>query len=187
MDDGQDVTIGVRADTADFARDVAAMRAELEGPLTASADKAGKALSATLLSAVQTGKLGFADLEKAALSALDSISSGALKSGLAAILGGGAGSGAAGGGLLSALAGLGGGQPGRATGGPVSPGQAYMVGERGPELFVPTSSGRIETGAAGGARDVRVSIAIAAPAGDTPAALQQSSRQIARAVKAALQ
>jgi hypothetical protein len=31
----------------------------------------------------------------------------------------------------------------RATGGPVSAGGAYMVGERGPELFVPGASGRI--------------------------------------------
>ena len=32
---------------------------------------------------------------------------------------------------------------GRATGGPVAKGQAYMVGEEGPELFVPRVSGRI--------------------------------------------
>ena len=31
----------------------------------------------------------------------------------------------------------------RANGGPVSAGKAYMVGERGPELFVPNSSGSI--------------------------------------------
>lgn len=33
--------------------------------------------------------------------------------------------------------------PGRATGGPVSRGKPYIVGERGPELFVPGSSGGI--------------------------------------------
>jgi hypothetical protein len=33
--------------------------------------------------------------------------------------------------------------PGRAAGGPVSAGQAYQVGERGPEVFVPNQSGRI--------------------------------------------
>lgn len=32
---------------------------------------------------------------------------------------------------------------GRATGGSVMPGQPYMVGEQGPEMFVPTGSGRI--------------------------------------------
>jgi tape measure domain-containing protein len=33
--------------------------------------------------------------------------------------------------------------PGRATGGPVSSGSPYVVGERGPELFVPNGSGTI--------------------------------------------
>jgi hypothetical protein len=35
------------------------------------------------------------------------------------------------------------GLPGRATGGPVGAGQAYLVGERGPEVFVPAQSGTI--------------------------------------------
>lgn len=38
---------------------------------------------------------------------------------------------------------LSGGLPGRATGGPVSGNSPYMVGERGPELFVPSVSGTI--------------------------------------------
>jgi hypothetical protein len=33
--------------------------------------------------------------------------------------------------------------PGRATGGPVNSGTPYIVGEQGPELFVPSSYGRI--------------------------------------------
>jgi phage-related minor tail protein len=33
--------------------------------------------------------------------------------------------------------------PGRANGGPVSSGQTYMVGERGPELFVPGTGGSV--------------------------------------------
>lgn len=40
-------------------------------------------------------------------------------------------------------AGVGGLIPGRATGGPVMAGQMYMVGERGRELFVPNTDGRI--------------------------------------------
>lgn len=39
--------------------------------------------------------------------------------------------------------------PGRASGGPVSAGAPYMVGERGPELFVPERSGRIVANGAG--------------------------------------
>jgi len=53
-------------------------------------------------------------------------------------------------------------------------------------VFVPTSAGRIETSAAL-ARDVRVSINLAAPAGSSaPRALQRSSRQVASAVRRAL-
>jgi hypothetical protein len=69
----------------------------------------------------------------------------------------------------------------------VAPGAAYLVGERGPEVFVPTASGRIETSAAGPGRDVRVSIQIAPPKGEgAPAALRRSSRQVASAVGRAL-
>ena len=81
------------------------------------------------------------------------------------------------------------GLPGRATGGPVSPGRAFVVGERGPEVFVPTSAGRIENApAAGHGRDVRVAIQLAVPRGQAaPTAMQRSSRQIASAVRRALQ
>ena len=84
---------------------------------------------------------------------------------------------------IGALLGL----PGRATGGPVSPGSAYLVGERGPEVFVPTSAGRVEPAAPGGNRHVRVSIQISQPKGaDAPTALRRSSRQIASSVRRAL-
>jgi hypothetical protein len=59
------------------------------------------------------------------------------------------------------------------------------VGERGPELFVPSSSGRVERLSTGG-RDVRVSIAVQAPAPSDPQVLRQSSRQVARAIRSAL-
>jgi len=38
----------------------------------------------------------------------------------------------------------------RAAGGPVVPGRAYMVGEKGPEMFAPASAGRIIPGGKGG-------------------------------------
>lgn len=44
-------------------------------------------------------------------------------------------------GFFSSIASIFGG--GRAVGGPVSPGTAYMVGEQGPEMFMPKSSGMI--------------------------------------------
>ena len=44
----------------------------------------------------------------------------------------------------------------RARGGPVGAGRPYMVGERGPELFVPSRSGRIEPhGSSGGGVDAK--------------------------------
>lgn len=64
------------------------------------------------------------------------------------------GSNGAPGGLLGGL--LGGLIPGRATGGPVSAGKPYIVGEKRPELFVPNTSGRIipkvPAGVSGGGR-----------------------------------
>ena len=189
------LTVSVRADTQGFARDVAQMRAVLDGPLGAGIERAGTLLENSLSKAIRTGKLGFEDLKSVALSVLAEIASAAIRSGLNEALGGSGGeSGSSGGGggnglinagvqLLGALLGA----PGRSTGGPVSPGRAYLVGERGPELFVPTSSGSIAAnGGGGGGRDVRVSIAVNAPAGAAPEALARSSRQVARAVRAAL-
>jgi phage-related minor tail protein len=46
--------------------------------------------------------------------------------------------------------------PGRAAGGPVSAGAPYMVGENGPELFVPRTSGAILPN--GGTGGVQVNI-----------------------------
>jgi len=40
--------------------------------------------------------------------------------------------------------------PGRAVGGPVFDGKPYMVGENGPELFIPSGSGRINPNSGGG-------------------------------------
>jgi phage-related minor tail protein len=186
MDDEiERMIVSVRADTGAFRRDVAEMRGELTGPLAAGADQAGRALDNALARAVRTGKLGFEDLKRVALSAMAEIAASAVRGGVGAILGGGSGSGGALGGIGSLIGGLLG-LPGRATGGPVSPGRAYRVGERGPELFVPTASGRVEANAAGGGREVRLNITINAPGGGEPRALEQSSRQVARAVRAAL-
>ena len=175
-------TLSVRVDTSGFARDVAEMRGALEGVLGEGATRTGRIIETSLLRAVRTGKLGFEDLKASALSALAAIAASALRDGLAALFGGGSG----GGGLGSIIGGLLKGLPGRATGGPVAPGRAYMVGERGPELFVPTASGSIAALGGAGPREVRVAISINAPAETAPAMLAKSSRQVARAVRAAL-
>lgn len=169
--------VSVRADTRGFAADVAEMRAAIDGPLAAGADRAGRAIESVLLRAVRTGKLGFEDLQRVAVSVLDGIAASAIRGGLGAIGIGGLG------GVLSGLLGA----PGRATGGPVSPGRAYLVGERGPELFVPTASGSVAVPTASRPREVRVAITVNASGGEAPRALAQSSRQVARAVRAAIE
>jgi hypothetical protein len=185
MDDEiERLVVSVRADTAGFARDVASMRGELEGPLVAGAGRAGRMIDNALARAITTGKVGFDDLKKVALSAMAEIAQASLR----ALFnspgsGGGLGSGLING-LSSLVASLFG-APGRATGGPVSAGRGYVVGERGPELFVPSSGGRIEH-LGGGSRDVRVAIAIQSPTPSDPQVLRQSSRQVARAVRSAL-
>jgi hypothetical protein len=184
----ESLLIDVRANTQGFAADVAAMRSTFDTTLVDGFSRAGDALERGLMTAIRKGSLGFEDLRKIALNVIDQIASQALNSLFGAIgLGGGSGGGGNAilglGGLIGSLFGL----PGRATGGPVSPGRSYVVGERGPELFVPTSAGRVETGLSGPGRDVRVNITIAAPQGTSaPQALQRSSRQVASAVRRAL-
>ena len=207
MDDEiEQLMVSVRADTQGFARDVAVMRGQIDGPLSDGLARAGQVLERGLLSALRRGSLGFDDLKRIALAVMEEIAAAAISRGLSAIgLGGSSGGASLGGGLLAGLLGL----PGRATGGPVSAGRPYLVGvvvpeaewalgfarDKGlpaelhklhPELFVPHGFGRIEPRGSPGTRDVRVSISINAAGPSSPAALQASSRQVARAVRRAL-
>lgn len=186
------LVVSVRADTQAFAQDVGTMRAVLDGPLADGLDQAARALDQGLSRAIQRGKFGFEDLRNIALSALSDIASAAIRSGLNSLFSAEGGSSGGSGGLLGSLSSAIGslfGAPGRATGGPVSPGQAYRVGERGPEIFVPTSSGRIETGlgrSGGMAINMTVNISDNGNA-SAPETMRRSSRQIARSVRRALE
>ena len=186
------LVVSVRADTQGFARDVATMRAEMEGPFAAGIERTGRLLESSLTRAIQTGKFGFEDLRRIALSALAEIASAAIRSGIDSILGG-AGGGSGQGGLFaslgSILANALNGAPGRATGGPVTPGRAYRVGERGPELFVPTSAGRVEAATSNMRGGVQVNLTVNVSdngRGSAPDALQRSSRQMVRSLRRAL-
>ena len=177
------LTIDVRAETGGFAADMNRLRSELDGSLAGGLERAGQRLETGLVRALRSGNLGFEDLRRTALSVLDEIAAAALSTGLNSLFGGNAGQG---GGLVGGLLGLLG-LPGRATGGPVSPGRAYRVGERGPEVFVPTTSGRIETGGARGGGPVNITVHVHGQRDvGAPQALQRSSRQIARMVQAGL-
>ncbi|OYW78836.1 MAG: phage tail tape measure protein [Asticcacaulis sp. 32-58-5] len=113
----------------------------LEGPAQESADaidqafsKAGESLARSLTRAASDGKISMAELASAVINAVNAA----------------ARSQGTGGGLGDVLSGIGGIFSGaRADGGPVTRGGAYLVGERGPELFRPATSGSIETGAGG--------------------------------------
>jgi len=187
MDTVDELLVEVRASTQGFSQDIAAMRASFDGTLIGGFERAGQVLERGLLSAIRSGSLGFDDLKRVALSALDQIAAQALQLGFDKLFGG---IGTPGGGIGGGIAGIVGGLlglPGRATGGPVSPGRPFLVGERGPEIFVPTSAGRIETGTGGRPRDVRVAISLNAPRGaSAPTALERSSRQVASSVRRAL-
>jgi phage-related minor tail protein len=179
------LVIGIRADTSGFARDIATIKGQLDTTLVSGADHAGKAIESALVKAAKTGSLGFDDLRKVALSTLAEIAASAIKTDLRGLFGGGA----SGGGILSTLASaassLFGGAPGRATGGPVTGGSAYVVGERGPELFVPTASGRIASGGGQGG-PINITVNVATPADAAPAFMQRTGAQVARAVRHAL-
>lgn len=67
----------------------------------------------------------------------------------------------------------------RATGGLVSSGQSFLVGERGPEIFTPNASGKISTSSGGG--DITVQI------NNTSVRNDQDITKIVRQVSMALQ
>src|SRR3546814_12421124 len=96
MDEIDEMVVAVRADTGAFRRDIAALRAELGGPLVVEADRAGRAIERALSRASVSGKMGFEDLTRLALSGMADNARAPISTGIVA---GGGGSG--GGGLLS--------------------------------------------------------------------------------------
>lgn len=92
-------------------------------------DRAGESLAASLTRAAADGEITLAELARAVLAAANSA--------VGTLMGGGGG--VLGEALASAVGGLFSGT--RAEGGPVMPGGAYLVGERGPEVFRPSQAG----------------------------------------------
>lgn len=180
--------IDVRANTQGFTADVAQMRGSFDSILVDGFGRAGDTLERGLLGAIRRGSLGFEDLRRVALNVVGDIAAQAVQAGIGSIGGAGVQPGGGIGGLLTSLVGSIFGLPGRATGGPVAPGRGYLVGERGPELFVPTSAGRVEPSlGVGKGRDVNVSIRIVSPQGSSqPESLRRSGKQVAQAVRRAL-
>jgi hypothetical protein len=74
----------------------------------------------------------------------------------------------------------------RANGGPVSGGQPYMVGERGPELFVPGRSGTIVANDKMGGGNTNVVVNVDAK-GSSVEGDEQGANQLGRVISAAVQ
>ena len=116
--------------------------------------KAGSSLARSLARAASDGQVSLGELARAVL-------------------------GAAGAGLSQALSKSFAGA--RADGGPVLPGGAYLVGERGPEVFRPASAGAVEpAGTTGG-----ISVTVNVQAGEA-SGLIRSDGQIAQALARAV-
>lgn len=88
--------------------------------------------------------------------------------------------------------------PARATGGPVDGGSAYLIGEKGPELFVPGASGAVVpnhalssiAGSGGGSSSVSVSVPVTVQGNESQSDQQNAadlSMKIKQAVQAVLQ
>lgn len=137
-----------RDDVPRKAAEAAAALEALREPAERAADaidgafaRAGDSLSRSLARAAADGEVSLAELAKAMLSAVN------------------AAAGTKGGGLSDAIARAIGGlfSGSRADGGPVQGGGAYLVGERGPEVFRPTGAGTLEpVGKSGVTVNVRV-------------------------------
>lgn len=181
----ESLTIKLRADTQEFARELGNVRSQLDGGFANSLERAGQGLERGLLGAIRRGSLGFEDLRNVALSVLSDIASASLSSGLDAVFGGGGNGGFLGGLTNIATSALG--LPGRATGGPISSGRPYLVGENGPEIFIPTTSGAIDAGRSGGGSSINMTINVSDNGnGSAPDSINRSSRHMARAVRQAL-
>ncbi len=164
--DGLDA-VPVRA--AEAAAALAALRAPAEQAarsIDEAFGKAGTSLARSLAHAAADGKISLGELARAVIEAVSA----------------GSGSDGGGGGLAQALASAVSSafSGARADGGAVSAGGAYLVGERGPELFRPATGGSIEPAGAGG-----VSVTVNVQGGDI-AGLARSDAQLAQALARAV-
>ncbi len=203
MDDPlETVAVQLRLDDGAFRAALAALRREL-GALSEASAEPGRRLVAVaregeqearrlgrvgtrviagmrdaLETFARTGKLSFADLRRVALSVLTDIAAQLLEALFPPLRG-------AGGGIAQILLGTILFPSARAHGGPVAPGRPYLVGERGPELFLPPTAGHIAplTPAPAAPRPVQIAITVNARDPETG---RMDAVAIGRAVRRAL-
>lgn len=136
--------------------------------IEASFERAGESLTRSLARAAADGEVTMQDLARAVLAAVNAMAGG----GRGGSLGGSLGEA-----LSQAIGSAFGGS--KADGGLAAPGMAYLVGERGPEVFRPMTSGEI--GPVGGAS---VTVNVTVQGG--PERLLRSEAQIAQALTRAM-
>lgn len=201
------LVVSLRADTRQFRRDISQARnalADLEtlaeapqraaaeslrdlletsGLVTAATRESVEGLERLLARFAETGRLSFRQLRAEALAALGDIADAVLR--LPPIgVGGSGGGGGLGDILFNSISSL----LGRAAGGPVTPDQPFLVGERGPEVFVPRIAGEVLPNRPGQglgmARPVAITVNVNAAQSREEA--QRSGAQVALAVRRAL-
>jgi phage-related minor tail protein len=157
----EDGLSGIPAKTAEAAAALESLKAPAEKAARSIDEafaRAGSSLAKSLSRAAADGEISLAELARAVIGA--------------------AGAALKGGGLANAVAGVFSGA--RADGGPVTGGGAYLVGERGPEVFRPASAGSVEPVGGGG-----VSVTVNVQGGDA-AGLARSDAQLAQALARAV-
>jgi uncharacterized membrane protein YqiK len=157
---------GIPQQAAEASAALAAIQAPAEKAAAAideAFSKAGASLVRSLGHAAADGKVTLAELAQAVLSAVN------------------AAAGAKGGGLSDALASVFSSafSGARADGGPVLGGGAYLVGERGPEVFRPAGAGSVEPASGG------LTVNVTVEGGGAPA-LVRSDAQVAQALARAV-
>ena len=155
---------GVPAKAAEAAAALEALRAPAERAADAidqAFGRAGDSLARSLTRAAADGELSLAELARAVLNAVNSAagSNGGLSGAIQAV--------------LSSFGGA------RADGGPVLGGGAYLVGERGPEVFRPAMGGEIGPVSTGG---VTVNVTVDGGAQGLLRSEAQIAQMLARAV-----
>tara|TARA_R110002073_G_scaffold70042_5_gene173430 strand:+ start:1431 stop:2018 length:588 start_codon:yes stop_codon:yes gene_type:complete len=142
------LVVKIRGDSADLRDELSAIKREFDG-LDQIAAQTGEGLTRIFSDFARSGELNFKSLGQVAQSVLADIANSAIQSGLSRLFGDSDS------GMGNALGSFFGSLFGRAGGGTVGARQPYLVGERGPELFVPSGAGRIlpraETAHIGGA------------------------------------
>lgn len=119
-----------------------------------------------LVSFVQTGEFSFSSFVDGILADLTKLLARQALTGLLNAFAGGGGAAGGIGGLLSSFGGA------KADGGPVQAGRSFLVGERGPELFTPKTSGGITPNGGGAAPAVNVSVVNVQNEDDVPGGME---------------